>query len=97
MVSPVIIPVIIVAIAAVGGYLVYKLALYDYLCNRSVNTTLLEYGISKTQSQIIREFHESRGESISDKEIARLEKYYRQSQPDKFLSMYDEIRNKKTG
>ncbi|RNJ78509.1 MAG: hypothetical protein D9C04_07035 [Nitrosopumilus sp. B06] len=96
MVSPIIIPIVIVAIAGIAGYLVYKLALHDYFCNRSVNVTLLEYGISKTQSQIVREFHEFQGKSISDGEVARLVKYYRQRQPDKFLSMYDEIREKKT-
>lgn len=97
MVSPLVIPVVIVAIAAVACYLVYRLALYDRLCKRSVDSTLLEYGIKKTQSQIVREFHESRGESVSDAEVARLERHYRQKQPDRFLAMYDEVRERGPG
>ena len=64
------------------------------MCNRSVNQTLLNYNIKKTQSQIIREYHESRGEKLTEKEILKLEKRYRQHEPEQFLAMYDAIRDK---
>lgn len=94
MVSPVIIPIVIVAAAAVACYMAYRLVIYDYFCSRSVDSTLLEYGIKKSQADIVREYHESRGEDISDAEVSRLQKYYRQKQPDRFLSMYDELRER---
>jgi len=48
----------------------------------------------KTQYQIIKEYHESKGKEISEKEILFLQKRYRQREPDQFLSMYDSIRDK---
>ena len=43
----IIIPIVIVAIAGLGGYFVYRFVLYDYFCNRSVNETLRKYDIKK--------------------------------------------------
>ena len=93
MASVLVIPIIIVAIVGLSGYLVYRFLMYDMLCKRSVNQTLQRYKIDKTPSQIIREYHQSKGEKISDKDVQRLEKNYRQNEPDQFLAMYDAIRN----
>jgi len=68
--------------------------LYDYFCKKSVNETLRNYNIKKTQFQIIKEYHENKGEKISEKEISQLEKRYRQREPEQFLIMYDAIRDK---
>ena len=92
MASAIIIPIIVVAIVGLGGYLVYRYALFDMLCKNSVNRMLKKYNIQKTPSQIIREFYKLKGDSISEKEISRLEKQYRQTDQDQFLAMYDFIR-----
>jgi len=94
MVSTVIIPLAIVAIAGISGYLMYRFVLYDYFCKKSVNQTLRNYNIKKTQFQIIKEYHENKGEKISENEISQLEKRYRQREPEQFLIMYDAIRDK---
>ncbi len=94
MVGAIIIPLTIVAIVGIAGYLIYRVGLYDYFCNRSVNDTLREYSIKKTKFQIIKEFREGKGEKISDKEISQLEKHYRQHEPEEFLAMYDATRDK---
>jgi len=94
MVGVIIIPLAIVAVAGITAYLIYRFVLYDYFCNRSVNETLRKYNIKKTQFQIIKEYHESKGEKISEKEISQLEKHYRQHEPEQFLAMYDVIRDK---
>ena len=94
MVVYIIIPIVIVAIAGIGGYLIFHFLIKDYLCNRSVNATLREFNIKKTQYQIIKEYHKSKGKEISEKEILFLQKRYRQREPDQFLSMYDSIRDK---
>ena len=94
VVAVILFPLVIVAVVAISGYLVYRLVLYDYLCNRSVNGTLRKYDIKKTQFQIIKEYHESKGENISEKEILQLEKQYRQHEPEQFLAMYDATRDK---
>lgn len=91
----IVIPIIIVAIVGLTGYLVYKYAMYDYFCKRSVNQTLQKYNIQKTPSQIIKEYYENKGEKKSHKEIQNLEKHYRQKEPDQFLAMYDAIREKR--
>ena len=96
MVSVIIIPIVIVAIAAVAGYAIYRFVIYDFMCNKTVNETLRKYSIKKTQSQIIKEYHESKGETISDKKISQLEKQYRQHEPEQFLAMYDAVRKKST-
>ena len=59
---------------------------------RSVNQTLQKYNIKKTPYQIIKEYYDTKGEDISDKEIQTLEKNYRQNEPEQFLAMYDAIR-----
>ncbi len=72
----------------------YRLVMYDLLCKRSVNQTLQKYNIKKTPSEIIEEYYNNKGEQISAKEIQRMEKNYRQHEPDQFLAMYDSIRDK---
>ena len=90
--TAIIIPIAIVAVLGIGGYLVYKYVLYDAFCKSSVNRMLKRYEIPKTPSQIIREFYEKKGEPLPDSEIRKLEKVYRQTEPDQFLAMYDSIR-----
>jgi hypothetical protein len=58
-----------------------------------VNKALKKYNIKKSPSEIIREYHQSKGENISHDEVRTLEKTYRQNGPDEFLSMYDAIRD----
>jgi len=94
MASIIVIPILIVAIVGLSGYLVYRFLIYDLYCKRSVNQILLKYNIRKTPSQIIKEYYDSKGESISHKEVQTLEKNYRQNEPDQFLAMYDAIREK---
>jgi hypothetical protein len=94
MVVALIIPILVVAIVGIGGYVIYRFVIYDYLCNKSVNETFRKYNIKKTQSQIIKEYHESKGETISEKEVSHLEKHYRQKEPEQFLAMYDAVRDK---
>ena len=94
IIATLIIPVTLVAIFGITGYFIYRFVLRDFLCNRSVNATLKEFHIKKTQFQIIKEYHDFKGEKISDKEILYLQKRYRQNEPDQFLSMYDSIRDK---
>ena len=94
MAVAIIIPIIVVAIVGIVGYAIYRFVVYDYVCNKSVNETLRKYNIKKTQSQIIKEYHESKGEKISEKDVSNLQKHYRQHEPEQFLAMYDAIRNK---
>ena len=94
MVTFLIIPIFIVIIAGLSGYLMYRFVMYDFLCKRSVNQTLRKYNIKKTPAQIIKEYYDNKGEQISDKEIQNMEKNYRQHEPDQFLAMYDAIRDK---
>ncbi|KAG2474837.1 MAG: hypothetical protein NPMRIOTA_630003 [Nitrosopumilales archaeon] len=94
MVGAIIIPLAIVAIAGIVGFLVYRFVIYDYLCNRSVNETLQKFNIKKTQFQIIEEYHANKGEEISKKEVLQLQKRYRRHEPEQFLAMYDSIRDK---
>ena len=94
MVSAVIIPISIVAILGVSGYLIYKYFIFDYLCNKSVNSTLKKFNIKKTQFEIIKEFYENKNEFLSNEKIAKLAKKYRQQEPEQFLAMYDFIREK---
>ncbi len=54
---------------------------------------LFKYKISKTPHQIVTEYYKNKGEDISDKEIQKLEKHYRQHEPEQFLAMYDAIRD----
>ena len=92
MVSVIIIPIFIVVIVGLSGYLVYRYVMFDLLCKRSINQTLQKYNIKKTPSEIIKEYYNNKGEEISHKEIQNIEKNYRQKEPEQFLSMYDAIR-----
>ena len=93
MASVIIIPILIVTIVGLAGYLAYKFLIYDLYCKRSVNQSLRKYNIKKTPSQIIKEYYENKGEQISHQEIQNLEKNYRQNEPEQFLAMYDAIRD----
>ena len=93
MVSIIIIPILIVTVLGLSGYLVYRFLIYDLYCKRSVNRSLQKYNIQKTPSEIIKEYYASKGEEITHKEIQNLEKNYRQNEPDQFLAMYDAIRD----
>lgn len=94
MVIGYIIPITLVAILGILGYLIYRFLINDFMCNRSVNATLKEFHIKKTQYQIIKEYHAFKGKEISEKEILFLQKRYRQREPDQFLSMYDAMRDR---
>ena len=89
-----IIPISIVAILGISGYLVYRYMIFDILANSSINNTLKRYNIKKSQYEIIKEFNEMKGETLSDGEIRRLAKHYRRNEPDQFLSMYDNLRDR---
>ena len=93
MASIIIIPIVIVAIVGLSGYLVYRFFIYDLLCKRSVNQTLQRYNIKKTPAQIIKEYYKIKGKKLSHEEIRNIEKNYRQNEPDQFLAMYDVIRD----
>ena len=93
MVSIIIIPILIVSVIGLSGYLAYRFLIYDLYCKRSVNRSLQKYNIRKTPSEIIKEYYASKGEEITHKEIQNLEKNYRQNEPDQFLAMYDAIRD----
>jgi len=94
MLALIIIPLVISATVGILGYLTYRLVIFDYLCDRSVNATLQKYDIKKTQFQIIKEYYENKGEIVSEKVISQLAKQYRQKEPEQFLTMYDSIRDK---
>ena len=94
MLALIIIPLMISATVGIFVYLIYRLVIFDYLCDRSVNTTLRKYDIKKTQFQIIKEYYENKGEIVSEKVISQLAKQYRQKEPEQFLTMYDSIRDK---
>jgi len=94
MAAIIIIPLLIVTIAGLSGYLVYRFLIYDLYCKRSVNQSLQKYNIKKTPSQIIKEYYDNKGEKITHQEIQNLEKNYRQNEPDQFFVMYDAIRDK---
>ena len=93
MAAIIIIPILVVAIIGLSGYLAYRFLIYDLYCKRSVNKSLQKYNIKKTPSQIIKEYYENKGDEISHQEIQNLEKNYRQNEPDQFLAMYDAIRD----
>ena len=93
MVAVIIIPILVVVLVAVSSYLVYKLLLHDLLSKRSITQTLKKYNIEKTPFQIIKEYYDNKGESLSRQEIQKLEKNYRQNEPEQFLAMYDAIRD----
>ncbi|WP_253805556.1 hypothetical protein [Nitrosopumilus sp. Nsub] len=90
----IIIPILIVSIVAISTYLVYQLFLKNFLAKRSISQTLEKYNIQKTPSQIIKEYHENKGEHLTHEEIQKLEKNYTRNEPEQFLAMYDAIREK---
>ncbi|MFQ5440409.1 MAG: hypothetical protein ACE5DL_02995 [Nitrosopumilaceae archaeon] len=92
MVFVAIIPITIVAILGVAGYLIYRFVILDYLRNKSINQTLRKYQIKKTPFEIVKEYYKNKGESLSNQEISRLEKQYKRNEPEQFLAMYDSIR-----
>lgn len=94
MASAIIIPIILVSILGLVGYLVYRFVLFDMMCKSTVNRTLRRYNIQKTPYQIVKEFHNAQGEDLSAAQIRDLEKEYRQTDPDQFLSMFDTVREK---
>ena len=97
MAPVIIIPILVVTVIALSSYLVYKLFLQSLLSKRSLTQTLEKYNIDKTPSQIIKEYYENKGESLSNHEIQKLEKNYIKNEPEQFLAMYDAIRdNNKT-
>ena len=75
MIAIIIIPILVVALVTIPSYLVYKLFLKDLLSKQSILKTLKKYNIDKTPSQIIREYYENKGESLSHKEIEKIKKY----------------------
>ena len=93
MASIIIIPILIVAIIGLSSYLVHKFVLRDLLAKRTVHQTLQKYNIKKTPLEIIKEYYDSKGETISHQEIQNLEKNYRLNEPEQFLAMYDAIRD----
>ena len=93
MAAIIIIPILLVALIAVSSYLVYALLLRDLLSKRSINQTLEEYNIKKTPFQIIKEYYQIKNEPLTDKQIQKIEKKYRQNEPEQFLTMYDAIRD----
>ena len=90
----IIIPLTIVAILGIAGYLIYRFIIFDYFSNKSVNDTLKKYRIEKTQFEIVKEYYDSKGNSLPSQEISRLVKQYRQKEPEQFLAMYDSVREK---
>ena len=93
MAAVIIITILIVVLIAASSYIVYALLLRDFLSKRSINQTLEKYNIKKSPFQIIEEYYQIKNESLSDKEIQKLEKNYRQNEPEQFLTMYDVIRD----
>jgi hypothetical protein len=93
MAPVIIIPILVVTVIALYSYLVYKLFLQSLLSKRSLTQTLEKYNIDKTPSQIIKEYYENKGESLSHQEIQKLEKNYTKNEPEQFLAMYDAIRD----
>ena len=93
MASIIIIPIIIVAIVGLSGYLLYRFVIYDLACKKTVKQTLQKYDIKKTPTQIIKEYYEFKGERKSDREIQSIEKNFRQNEPDQFLNMYEVVRD----
>ena len=93
MAAVIIIPILVVTVVAISSYLVYQLFLRDLLSKRSISKTLEKYNIEKTPSQIIEEYYENKGKSLSHQEIQKLEKNYRKNEPEQFLAMYDSIRD----
>lgn len=94
MVFVAIIPLTIVAVLGISGYLVYRFIILDFLLDKSINDTLKKYAIKKTPYEIIKEYYQNQGQSLSHQEISQLVKQYKRDEPEQFLVMYDSIREK---
>ena len=94
MAFAIIIPITIVGILGLAGYLIYRFVIYDFMSNKSVNNTLRQYNIDKSQYEIVKEYYDNKGEPITKEEVNRLVRFYRQKEPEQFLAMYDSIREK---
>ena len=92
MASPIVIPIILVAIISLSGYFVYKFIIYDMSCKRHVSQMLRKYKIPKTPSQIIREYYALKGEILDERQVTNIERNCRQKEPEHFLEMYDAVR-----
>ena len=92
VVSVIVIPILVVAIVGLVGYLVYRYLIADMSSRRNVSMTLRRYDIDKTPSQIVREYYLLKGQTLSDREVRNIEREYVRNEPDQFLSMYDVIR-----
>ncbi len=97
MVSVIVIPIIVVMVVGLVGYLVYKYFILDMSSRRAVQKTLQKYNINKTPSQIVREYYMVKGKALSDREIRGIERDCMRNEPDQFLAMYDVIRDKTKG
>jgi len=94
MVFVAIIPLTIVASLGIAGYLIYRFIIWDFMINKSLNDTLKKYAIKKTPFEIMDEYYQNKGQSLSPQEISRLVKRYKREEPEQFLAMYDSIREK---
>lgn len=74
MATVLIIPILIVTIIGLSGYLAYRFLIYDLFCKRSVNKSLRKYDIKKTPSQIIKEYYEKREKKLLMMKFKRLKK-----------------------
>ena len=92
MVSVIVIPIIVVAIVGLLGYLVYRYLITDMSSRRTVQNTLRQYNIDKTPSQIVREYYKMGGDSLSERDVQRVTKEHMRTDPDSFLEMYDKLR-----
>lgn len=92
MAAIIVIPIIVVAILGLAGFLIYRYVIMDMSSRRTVHKTFRQYDIDMTPSQIIREYYRMRGQTLSEREISGLEKEYMHREPDRFLAMYDAIR-----
>lgn len=85
--------IILLGVISLLGYLFYRYVFFDILCKKSVDSTLKKYAIKKTQFEIILEYYKINGKTLTNNEASKLEKYYRQHEPEQFLIMYDSIRD----
>ena len=92
MVSVVVIPIVVVAIVGLLGYLVYRYLIADVSSRRAVKGILNQYDIDMTPLQIVHEYYKMRGEPLSEDDAQRVTKEHMRTDPDHFLEMYDELR-----
>lgn len=73
MASVIIIPILIVTIIGLSGYLAYRFLIYDLFCKRSVNKSLRKYDIKKLRPKLLRNTMK-KGRKITHDEIQKIEK-----------------------